>query len=90
MAEQQRSFDEKYEALEKVFPKDKEIITSHEAKIMASCLYAITIGQALSQGISFIEQMLYDQLTAAVGKVLLFIFINFLYSLLLFFLFSFF
>eukprot|EP00009_Paramoeba_aestuarina_P004138 CAMPEP_0201506902 /NCGR_PEP_ID=MMETSP0161_2-20130828/735_1 /ASSEMBLY_ACC=CAM_ASM_000251 /TAXON_ID=180227 /ORGANISM="Neoparamoeba aestuarina, Strain SoJaBio B1-5/56/2" /LENGTH=911 /DNA_ID=CAMNT_0047901141 /DNA_START=111 /DNA_END=2846 /DNA_ORIENTATION=- len=69
LAEQQRSFDEKYAALEKVFPQDKDIITSHEAKLMASCLYAITIGKALSDGISYIEEMLYEQLCSAVGKV---------------------
>ena len=69
LAEQQRSFDEKYAAFEKVFPKDKEIITSNEAKLMASCVYALSIGKALSEGISFIEEMLYEQLVAAVGKV---------------------
>jgi hypothetical protein len=71
--EQKRSFSEKFAELAKTFPakdaKDARIITAAEAIVVTLCKHAEEISQRYTEGVDYIEHMLYTQLVSAIGKV---------------------
>jgi len=66
--EQKRSIIEKFVELEKLFPENEGLISVQEAKIVVLLLHCKDICNLFSSGSDFIEQMLRNQLIAAIGK----------------------
>jgi len=66
--EHQRQLRERFVELDKMYPDDKRLITSLEAKIMVSCYNIQNIQSRYSACIDYVEQMLRAQLIAAIGK----------------------
>uniref|UniRef100_A0A6B2KXG2 Uncharacterized protein n=1 Tax=Arcella intermedia TaxID=1963864 RepID=A0A6B2KXG2_9EUKA len=68
LAEEKRSFTEKFGELEKMFPDDGKLITLQETVVCVICQHAQHISTHLIDAIEYIESMLYKQLIAAIGK----------------------
>jgi len=51
-----------------MFPDDGKIITYFEATLLAVCLHAQRINTHFNDGVEYVEDMLFKQLTAAIGK----------------------
>lgn len=70
--EQKRSFSEKFAEFDKSFPgrdsKDARLITYAEATVIALLRHAEDLNTCYSDGVDYIENMLYKQLIAAIGK----------------------
>lgn len=67
--EQKRSIDEKFTEFTKMYPDDNAIVTFSSTKIALVAKHAITVADAHEDGINYIENMMYDQLEAAIGKI---------------------
>jgi hypothetical protein len=70
LEEQQRSLAEKCRDLTRVFPRNDSVITAVEASLLVILLHARQVCQAYANGVAHIEQMLRNQLIAAIGKEL--------------------
>jgi hypothetical protein len=70
LAEQKRSLENRHRQLGEIFPKDNSVITVVEATLMTTMLHLVEVCQRHSDGVDYIEQMLEDQLVAAIGKYL--------------------
>lgn len=68
-AEQLRSLDGKRKDLAKVFPADDKLITVTEAHLLVTLLHINHISEAYSESVDYIEDMLLQQFTKAIGKV---------------------
>lgn len=68
LAEQARSLDEKKKDLAKVFTVNDKLITIVEATILVTLLHSKQVAEAYSEGVDYIENLLYKQLVAAIGK----------------------
>lgn len=70
LLEQKRGLAEKFSELTKVFPAlvNKKVVSVVEAKIVVLANYAQKVAQQYSDSVDYIEQMLYSQLRAAIGK----------------------
>jgi hypothetical protein len=69
LAEQARSLDEKRKDLAKSFPESGKIITITEAHLIVTLQHLRHVAAAYGEGVNYIEDMLYKQLVAAIGKV---------------------
>eukprot|EP00026_Physarum_polycephalum_P001947 Phypoly_transcript_01950.p1 GENE.Phypoly_transcript_01950~~Phypoly_transcript_01950.p1 ORF type:complete len:961 (+),score=229.34 Phypoly_transcript_01950:117-2999(+) len=69
LAEQSRSLDEKRKELAKVFTENEKLVTLTEANIIVILQHLRYVGSAYVEGVNYIEDMLYKQLVAAIGKV---------------------
>jgi hypothetical protein len=70
LAEEERSLAEKRRALSAAFPRDATVITAVEAALLVTLLHARTVCQRYSDSVDYIEDMLRQQLIAAIGKEL--------------------
>ena len=70
LAEQQRSLASKCRDLAKVFPSGDSVITAVEASLLVILLHARRLCQSYADGIGYVEDMLREQLIAAIGKEL--------------------
>ena len=72
LSEQARSLEEKCEEMAKMFPSSSftDIISAAEAKLLVVLLHMNDVAEHYADGIQHIENMLRDQLVAAVGKTL--------------------
>jgi hypothetical protein len=72
LSEQVRSLEEKCKSMSKVFASSSStsIITETEACLLVVLRHASDVAEYYADGIQFIENMLRDQLVAAVGKIL--------------------
>jgi hypothetical protein len=68
LAEQKRSIAEKFKDLATVFTANDKLVSVAEAKISVLLMHLKSICQSASDGVDYIEQMLYKQLVAAIGK----------------------
>lgn len=68
LAEQKRSFSEKFAEISKIFPESSKLISVPEVRLVVLSLHSAQISQAWADGIDYIEQMLRNQLVAALGK----------------------
>ena len=68
LEEQKRSINAKIVQLQKTLPDDNSLITSPDATIIICLKHCIQICQAYGDGVQFIENMLREQLIAAIGK----------------------
>jgi hypothetical protein len=68
LAEEERSLAEKRRALGAAFPTDGTVITAVEAGLLVALLHAARVCQQHGDSVAYIEQMLRDQLIAAIGK----------------------
>ena len=70
LEEQKRSLLHKLSLLEKTFPDGPDrLITVAEARLLVLLLHVKQISQQFSDGIDYVEDMLRQQLIAAIGKV---------------------
>jgi hypothetical protein len=67
LAEQKRSLSEKFTELAKMFPEVK-LITAAEANILVAVKHMTKLSTAHADGVEYIEDMLWKQLVAAIGK----------------------
>lgn len=70
LAEQVRSLEEKKKDLAKVFSANGALITIVEATLLTTLLHSKQVAEAYSEGVEYIENLLYKQLAAAIGKTL--------------------
>jgi hypothetical protein len=70
LAEEQRSLAEKCRALSTVFPRDATVITAASACLLVTLLHARQVCRQHADSIAYIEDMLREQLIAAIGKEL--------------------
>lgn len=70
LAEQQRSLAARCAQLSQIFPRDASILTVTDAVLVVTLLHAVEICQHFCDGVDYIEDQLYEQLRAAVGKEL--------------------
>eukprot|EP01094_Clydonella_sp_ATCC50884_P018414 TRINITY_DN3404_c0_g1_i2.p1 TRINITY_DN3404_c0_g1~~TRINITY_DN3404_c0_g1_i2.p1 ORF type:complete len:911 (+),score=440.16 TRINITY_DN3404_c0_g1_i2:171-2903(+) len=70
LAHQQRSLEEKFAALATVLPSDTSIITAPVGCVVVAMEHAREVGDAHRECVDYVEEMLYKQLHAAIGKVL--------------------
>lgn len=70
LLEQKRSMVERLGEMEKMFPDEKKgkLITFHEAKLICLFLHSKQIAQQWYDGVGYLEQMLRNQIIAAIGK----------------------
>lgn len=68
LSEQNRSFEEKRKEIAKVFPANDQLITQNAAHLIVTLLHVVSICEAYSEAIDYIEDMLQKQLIAAIGK----------------------
>merc|ERR1712038_119081 len=71
LAAQKKSIDEKFGSLSKSFPSTEEkagLVTSWEAKLMVGLSHCNDICLQYQQSMAYIENMIYKQLLAAIGK----------------------
>jgi len=68
LREQMNRIQEKFKDLSKMFPSNNSLITSPDAFFITICIHARKISQHYSDGVNHVEQMLYRQLNAAIGK----------------------
>ena len=70
LAEQRRSLAEKTAQLAQTFPRDGSPTSVAEAILLMTLLHTVDVCQRFADGVDSVEQMLRDQLAAAVGKTL--------------------
>jgi len=70
LSQQRRSINEKMETFRTIFPDNGKLITFNEGLIILLTLHTAQISQHYVDGVNYVEQMLYRQLLAAVGKEL--------------------
>lgn len=70
LAEEQRTLAEKCRALSTVFPRDSSVITAVEAGLLVTVLHAARVCMQHAESVAYIEDMLREQLIAAIGKEL--------------------
>ena len=70
LAEQQRTLQARGAQLAHIFPRDTTLITLVEALLLTSLLHVADVCQRYTDGVNHVEQMLRDQLIAAIGKQL--------------------
>lgn len=68
LAEQKRSISEKFSDLAKVFPDPGKLIGCAEANLMVGLLHSERVTHYLVAGLDYIEDMLRQQVVAAIGK----------------------
>lgn len=68
LLEQKRSLLERFSDLSKMFKDIKMLITIAEVNLVTACMHATTICQYFSDGVDYIEDMLFKQLVSAIGK----------------------
>lgn len=68
LKEQVRSLEERFAEFNKMFPDDGKLITVFEASILVVLLHAQKITTHFIDGVEYVEDMLYKQLLAAIGK----------------------
>jgi len=68
LAEQARSLEEKRRDLAQTFPQNAHVITLTEANLVLVLSHLNRVIEAYSEGVDYIEDMLYSQLVAAIGK----------------------
>jgi hypothetical protein len=68
LGEQKRSISEKFSTLAKVFPDGVKLVTVAEANIVVIGLHLTSICQHFVDGVNFIENLLRQQLIAAIGR----------------------
>lgn len=66
--EQRRSIAEKFSELDKAFPQDGGLIQAAETHVVLLCKHLVSIVEAFRNGAEAVEQMIYAQLVAAIGK----------------------
>ncbi|CAM9417059.1 unnamed protein product [Ectocarpus fasciculatus] len=69
LTEEQRSLTEKYSAMDTVFRSSALLMSAAEARLLVTLLHARDVIQFHQSGLHAIEEMLRNQLVAAVGKV---------------------
>jgi hypothetical protein len=69
LAEQARSLEEKRKDIAKTFTQNDRLITILEANFVVLLSHLNRVCEHYSEGVDFIEDMLYKQLVAAIGKV---------------------
>ena len=67
-AEEKRTLGIKFTALQKVFSSGKNLVTFAEARIIVIAMHCSKVVQAFGDGVQSVEQMLLEQLIAAIGK----------------------
>jgi hypothetical protein len=67
-AEERRTLDAKFGALQTVFSSGKNLVTFAEARIIVILTHSSRVAQAFGDGVQSVEQMLLEQLIAAIGK----------------------
>jgi|GEM_PF-2451754 len=70
LAEQRRSLAERSAQLAQVFPRDATPTSAAEATLLMTLLHTTDVCQRFADGVDYVEQMLRDQLVAAIGKTL--------------------
>ncbi|HVJ92033.1 MAG TPA: hypothetical protein VM580_19665, partial [Labilithrix sp.] len=70
LEEQRRSLAEKWRALSTAFPNDGTIVTAVEAGLLVTLLHVRQVVEHHAHAVDHIEQMLRNQLVAAIGKVI--------------------
>lgn len=70
LEEERRSLGEKVRALSTAFPKDGTVITAVEAALLVTLLHVKLVVEHHAHTVDHIEQMLRNQLVAAIGKEL--------------------
>lgn len=70
LAEQRRTMEEKFTVVAKSLPDDTQLITSTVASFVVVMLHAVEVSSAHKECVDYVEDMLYKQLQAAIGKVL--------------------
>lgn len=70
LGEQQRTLVARCQDIAKVFPRDASVITAVEASLVAVCRHARQVCRQFFDGVAYVEQMLRNQLVAAIGKEL--------------------
>lgn len=66
--EERRSLGEKMRALATVFPKDTTVVTAIEAALLVTLLHVKQVVEHHAHSVDHVEQMLRNQLVAAIGK----------------------
>lgn len=69
LSHQRKSLSDKRAALQKTFPSNDKIVTFAEAWIVMLVTHTEHLCQSARDGVDYIEDMLYKQLVAAIGKV---------------------
>jgi len=69
LAEQARSLEEKRKDIAKTFTQNEKLITILEANFIVLLSHLKQVCEHYAEGVDFIEDMLYKQLVAAIGKV---------------------
>jgi hypothetical protein len=69
LAEQARSLEEKIKDIAKSFSQNDTLITVLEANLMVLLWHLNRVCEHYYEGVDFIEDMLFKQLVAAIGKV---------------------
>jgi hypothetical protein len=69
LGEEQRSLNEKFSAIDATFKSDAFLVSSVEARYLVTLLHMREVVQFYQSGIHMIEEMLRNQLVAAIGKV---------------------
>jgi len=67
-AEQSRSIAERFKAVNTVFPANDKLVTQTEARLLVVLLHLRDVSQMWADGVEYIENMLWKQLVAAIGK----------------------
>ena len=70
LAEELRSLTEKFDQIKAVLPSDSRLITFLAGRLVVTLQHAMEVGEALLNGVDYVEDMLRNQLIAAIGKVL--------------------
>jgi len=70
LAEELRSINEKFDQVKAVLPSDGRLITFIAGRLVITLQHAMDLGEALLNGVDYVEDMLRKQLIAAIGKVL--------------------
>eukprot|EP01094_Clydonella_sp_ATCC50884_P009527 TRINITY_DN1905_c0_g1_i4.p1 TRINITY_DN1905_c0_g1~~TRINITY_DN1905_c0_g1_i4.p1 ORF type:complete len:920 (-),score=379.55 TRINITY_DN1905_c0_g1_i4:79-2805(-) len=68
LGEERRSLEEKFAALGKEFPRGVDLITAEEAEIVVLMKHGKELAVCYGDGVDYIEEMLRQQLVAAIGK----------------------
>ncbi|MBL8685173.1 MAG: hypothetical protein JNK05_38705 [Myxococcales bacterium] len=70
LGEQKRTLVARCQDIAKVFPRDASVITALEASLVAVSRHARQVCRQFFDGVAYVEQMLRNQLVAAIGKEL--------------------
>lgn len=70
LMDHRQGLEEKLAEMAKMFPVGKNLITVAEVTLVVLMTHLSRLAQHISSGVNYVEQMLYNQLTAALGKVI--------------------